>query len=616
MDRKNNIDKQKQNFVQNKKGNALISFLFSIMMLCSICYILYAIVFASNQIHQIEIIISSFFLFLISICIFGNYRAKDIKYKKRWSTLSILSMTLLFTFLILTGLGFIKLPKNTVMKDFTGKSISEALKWADANHIEVEQIYDNNDEMEEYHIIKQSVYPNVLVNKIKTVTFTVSSGPDFNKEVIISDMVGWNVDEVVKVIDEKHLNNVTMNFESNDEITRDIIMEQNKSGNIKRSDELIFKVSLGKKEDLSPTTMINLKDQSSFKATLWLKRNGISYKLNYEFSDTVKRGNVIFQDKKEGTVVNPNSDTVTLTISKGKKIMVPNLTKMSSKQITNWVIENRLKISFTDRYDMKVKQGMVIQANYKENDEIEEGTLIQVTISKGQLKMNQFSTLDEFRVWANRYQVPYREEYETHSNIEKGKIIKFSVNTGDIVNPDETIIIYISSGDTILIPNFIGMNKTDIEKQCKNIGLNCTFSYIGNSSKERDIAISQNKKAGSSVIKDTYVNIGLSSGKTNDNNHVNTGSKPNNNGNNPPSTPVVTPHPTCNNIKKLNLQTGDNGVQTKNMIVQLNPGISFSWNAVNACPNGDSTSGTICSSSKADGTMITSCDTVYITYVN
>lgn len=618
-----NIDHRKQEPKNEKsKFRIFISFLFTLMFIASLVYMGYALLFGSTQIKQTELIINSILLVFLSLLTIIGYGAKNEKKKNRIAFIEGILMTGFLLFNILSVAGIVQLPQNTVMKDFTGKDINEVLKWAEANHIAVEQTYDDSDVTEEYHVIKQSIYPNVLASSIKTLELTVSSGPDYEKEVVIPDMTGWNIDEAVKTIDENFLNNVDVSFEINEDTEKDIIIEQSKKGNMKRKDEIHLTVSLGTKDTLNETEMIDLKNMSKFKATLWLKRNAIAYKDISEFSVKVKRNHVINQSIQKGTKIKPNEQEVELKISKGKKIVVPDLAKMSMKKVTKWITENRLKIEFSDRYDMKIKKGKVMETNYKEKDEIEEGTLIQITISKGQLKLPKFDDIDAFRSWANKYAVRFKEEYISNKDIEKGKIIKFSAEPGDVLNTKDEIIVYISSGDMLVVPNFVGKSKGTIEKECKEASLQCTFYYAGNSSKEKDIALSQNKTAGSEVIKDTYVNIGLSSGKNTNNSNVNTGNKPNNGGNTSTGggskpTPTPTPKPSCDFIRNLNLQSGYTGTETKQMLIKLNSGINFSWNPVNACSNGDRNSGTICSSSKADGASITTCNNaVTITYVN
>ena len=54
-----------------------------------------------------------------------------------------------------------------------------------------------------------------------------------------------------------------------------------------------------------------------------------------------------------------NEDTLKLTISKGPKIKVPDLKKMTMTEITEWIIKNKLKVEFIDQYDEKIKDNKV-----------------------------------------------------------------------------------------------------------------------------------------------------------------------------------------------------------------------------------------------------------------
>src|SRR5699024_4230222 len=140
----------------------------------------------------------------------------------------------------------------------------------------------------------------------------------------------------VEVIKKNKMDHVTIDYEFRDDITRDEEFEQNKSGNMKRSDELKLKFSLGREEDLEPVELKDLTDMEEFDATLWLKRNGIQYDIIYEYNDDVEKGNVIKTDPKKGTVIKQSEMKIKLYISKGKKITAPDFTTMSLEEIEEW----------------------------------------------------------------------------------------------------------------------------------------------------------------------------------------------------------------------------------------------------------------------------------------
>lgn len=495
--------------IDTRKLDYLILSFFAIVL--SVCYFGYNIIFNTNDVNQLSLIIdSALIMFLTMLISLGMFVIND-NYKK---IINISTIGLVFIYVLLSLLktnNVISVPTKKTMMDFTGMNINEVINWSKDKDVTIEQKYEYSDTIPEYGIISQNVKSGTLLKDVKTITLIVSAGPNYDKTVIIGNLVGLNVDEALDIINKNFLNNVEINYEINAEVSKDTIISQSVKGQMRRNDKLILNISLGSADNLQPVNIIDLKNKTLFEATLWLKRNAIQYKLTNEFSDTAKRNSILSQSIKENTLVNPKTDTVTLIVSKGKKIIVPDLMSMKSDEITKWIIDNNLKISYSDKYDESITIGNIINANYKVGDEIEEGTTIAIVTSKGQLKMKSFTSVNEFRDWAELYNINYVEEYE-FNQVAKGQIIKFSKNVDDVISPSDTITIYISNGLAVTIPNFVGKTKTYITTTCTSIGLNCTFNDYKYSTSAKDTALSQNKVAGSQVISGTYVNITLSKG--------------------------------------------------------------------------------------------------------
>lgn len=570
-----------------------------ICLILSISYSIFTVIFCGDQVNNLYLIINAivitiFALFLTIMVITKNYKTKNVF---SYFTTIILSGFLIFNFLVLNN--NIELPTQELLENFQNKTISEALKWAKENNIEVNQIYEYSDNIEEYRIITQDIYPNTLLKKVDKITFTVSYGPNYDKIISLPNMVGWNIDDAMKTINDNFLNNVNIDYEVNEEKEKDTIIEQSISGQIRRNDEVNIKVSLGSTDDLEPVEMINLKNKSLMDATLWLKRHGIKYELVYVFSDEIAKNYVADQETDPGKTVNPKDDTVKLIISKGKKIVVPDLTKLSVDEATEWIINNNLKVKFETKYDSNIEAGKIIEADYKENDEIEAGTLITITTSKGPLKMPKFNNISDLRNWANNLGIEYREEYEFNDNVDKGDIIKTIPEENAVINYSDVIIVHISYGKPVTVPSFIGKSKSEISSTCNNIGLNCTFYYNGYSDTPYDIAQNQNKNAGSEVVSGTYVSIGLSSGPK------------------PKEEPKPDPTPTCDKSKTTTIwiTPGNDGNQTQNILSKQYPQIKWNFNLVDKCQSGDSTSGAVCNANEIDGKNLNSCDTYIVTIV-
>lgn len=510
-----NLQKYNINNTKPKKKSILNIFsiiTFVITLIIGICYFGYNLLFSGNQTNQLYLVVNSATMVVITILFIMTMLIYNKKAKKIMSIVTSLFLSIYIGFNFLITTNSINLPTQDVLKDFTNKNINEVIEWAKSNNITIEQTYEYSDNIPEYHIISQSVAPNTLLKSVEKINFVVSSGPNYDKLIIIPNMIGWHIDDVLKTIEENYLNNVQIEYSVNEEIEKDYIYEQSVRGQMRRNDLLTLKISLGNADSLEPVNMAELKNLKLFDATLWLKRNGIPYTLKYEFSDKIKRNYIIGQSILKDTLVDQKKDSVILIVSKGKEIVVPDLKNMTIDEVTKWVIENNLKIRYEDKYDANIPLGNIIDANYKAGDIVEEETTISIVTSKGQLRMQKFSSLSEFRDWASRYNIQINEVYEYNSLVKKGNIIKFSHEENMVIAPTDTVTVYVSNGAPVTIPNFYGKSKNEIKTTCSKIGLNCTFTYSGYSNVAKDVAVSQNKKAGSTVISGTNVVISLSQG--------------------------------------------------------------------------------------------------------
>ncbi len=481
-------------------------------VLVSIIYLIYTIKSSSDKVNQVYLITNS--SIITGMTIFMAL-AMTIKKKVLQEALGMITAIIFIVFIgfnIAVSTNKLDLPTQAVLNDFTSTSFNEALIWGTENKIGIEGRYVNSDDIAEGSIIAQDIKPNTLLKNIEKIVFTVSNGPNYDKEVIISNMVGWNIDDALKVIKDNYLNNVTIDFEVNEDITKNVIISQSTSGQIKRNNKIHLVVSLGSIDNLTPIEMVDLKEKSLFDATYYLKSNGVKYELVYEFSNSIKKDMVISQSVKKGLEIDPKTEQITLIISKGKEIVTPDLKTMKVDDIVSWVINNNLKIEFSERYDYQVKLGDIISVNYNKDDVISEGTKVTIVTSKGQLKLKEFNTLNEFRSWATDNNVRYEEEYEYNTSFKSGSIIKFSQDAGTAIDPKVPVTVYVSKGSPVTVPYFVGKSKSSITTTCKNLGLNCSFYYTGYSSTTRDIATKQNVNSGVKVVSGTSIKIGLSSG--------------------------------------------------------------------------------------------------------
>ena len=488
-----------------------IAYVFMLLVLAAIgVYEYFGIHFAMDQINMYQWLLQIIGIGCVSFTVVIAMFVYNLKNKI--NVAHTLSSLLLVVFLVVSSLnfyGYYDLPQKETVPNFYNTNIQEVKDWAKNYNIEIIEKYENSDEVAKYSVFGQDVSAGTVTSDVEKMEVVISDGPNYDKSLIVPQMLGWTIDEVKEYMNQNFLNNVKIKFKHSEEEAY-VVIEQDKYGQMFRRDalNLVFSINENQLKDIA---MIDLKNSSEFDATLWLMQNGIPYTITRVFSNDIDRNYVVNQNINIGDIVNKDSK-VELEVSKGKEIVVGNLLNMTVEEVTQWVIDNKLDITFTDTYDDSVALGGIVKANYKEGDIIEEGTLIKLVTSKGQLKMEEFNSLSIFKAWASTYGIKYNTTREFNTSIKKGGIIKFSHNVGDIIKNGDTITVTVSKGKAITVPNFVGMSKSSIKTKCSELGLGCSFSYGSYGNTKKDVATSQSVSSGSKVESGTSINVVLSKG--------------------------------------------------------------------------------------------------------
>lgn len=553
-----------------------------------------------NKDSSIISLISSLLLTVFVIC----FSVVSITYKRNSKGLILVGSILLIVYF---GLGFINNSSNSIgsVPNFTGRSVTDVMKWASKNSISVNQEYEYSDMIDEYNVISQEIVKKD--NKITDINISISEGANPYKEVIIPSMVGWDTERVLKFINDNYLSNVSVEFIQSD-MAKNTVVSQNTSGNIKRNDELKLVFSYGEELGFSEVTLIDFTKKSKFEVEFYMKQYQLKYEFDEDFSNTIKRGLAIKQNIAAGEKVSVNDTLVIVTISKGPKIKVPELKDMNMESITEWAIKNKVKLSFSDSYDDTVKKNGIISTSVNPGDIIEQGTVVKVVLSKGNLKMPKFGSLDEFYEWANKYNIKYEEQHEFSDSIPAGQVISYSYKSGDTIKNSDSIKVIISDGVKRSVPKVVGLTKNKACSKLEDEGLNCSVVYR-NSTETKDKVLAQSISAGSEVSNGTTVVISVSNGKTSSNNNSGGGNTQPRIDPTPTPQPTPTPTPTCNNvtvwIEGYHLKSGD-AAGTCNAIKSAYPDLKFSCSYVS---EGEYV-GCLVNQDSIDGHTFSTCDTI------
>ena len=436
---------------------------------------------------------------------------------KRKSKFTILiSSLLLFIFFVHNtnaSLNIFNISTKSV-EDFRGKSLTDVVKWANSNKISVIQDYEYSDMVPEYSIISQDIKPGNSIKNVEEITVSVSEGPNPSKEIIVPSMITWDDERVINYVNSNYLSKVNVEFIESDK-KKDTVIEQDKSGNLKRDDEIKLTFSYGDEGNSNEVKLIDFTNKSKFEIEFYMKQHHLNYKFEDDFSNKIKKGYGVKQSIKAGETVNVDDKEIVITISKGPEIKVPELKNMTITKLTEWAVKNKVKLEFTDKYDDSVKEGSVISCDKEKGELIEQGSTIKVVVSRGKLKMPGFKSIDDFYEWADKYEIKYEIKREFSDTVKSGEVISYSVKKGQAIKNDEAIIVTVSDGKNCKVPDLKGLTKSEATSKLKKANLEYNFVYKS-SDKSKDKVISQSISSGSEISCGTTITVTLSNGKKED----------------------------------------------------------------------------------------------------
>ena len=264
---------------EEEKAKPLANIYLFISLIITIFYFIVNMVF--KTITNFSGIINPVLLTLFSIV----FTAIALTSQRKNKASFILGSTILIIYFLINSLNIldiVKITSITRVENFTGRSLSEVAKWAELNNVDIKQEYEYSDMVSEYNIISQNVKAGTKVNEIKDITVAVSEGPNPSKEILIPSMIGWDSERVIDFVNKNYLSNVSVEYISSED-KEDTVIEQDKTGTIKRNDEIILKFSEGENTNFNEIKLIDLKKKTKFESLIYLKKNHIIINMKKNF---------------------------------------------------------------------------------------------------------------------------------------------------------------------------------------------------------------------------------------------------------------------------------------------------------------------------------------------
>lgn len=371
--------------------------------------------------------------------------------------------------IIVVILIYIFLFPHIQVQNFVGQTKNDVSAWIKQQGIETSGIilkeeYDFN--APEGTILSQ-LPETGKVKKDAKMTFVVSKGANPDEYVSVPDLESMNKQEIETWIKENKLSNTKITTAYDNEVENGNVVSVVygngiDSSNFTRGSSLKITISKGQKP-ADQVTVENFVKQPYSSVEAWADKNKIKLTKTEVYSDTINAGEVISQSIEANKKLN-QGDSFSVVVSKGKGILVPTFSSMTSSQIDKWIEENSLYIKTTGKYSNS--DDYVLEQSIKSGNYIGTDKTIELTLNLG----NGFyldevypsygsGSYDKFKEWADNKSSELGLYVDTHrvvveSAVSKGTILGIqSIKNGSTTYSEieklplsVDIYVYVSNG--------------------------------------------------------------------------------------------------------------------------------------------------------------------------
>ncbi len=257
---------------------------------------------------------------------------------------------------------------NCKVRNLIGMSLVEVVMYLEKNHLNYELVYDYSNKYDKNIVFDQSIEPGEIVKiNDKPIKISISKG----KKIEMINLENKDIYDATKwLVDNKLI--VKYEYKYNSKVKKNKIIKTS----IDEDDELTSFDVVTLYVSKGSLIMKDFKNIDEFKK--WAIDNEISYIEEYEFSDKYNQGEIIKYSVKHGDSID-SDDVITVVISDGKKIKMPNLVGLNKNDAIKKLDDNKIK------YNIDYKKGdkdKVLSQSIREGSEISDNTTVSLIIGK------------------------------------------------------------------------------------------------------------------------------------------------------------------------------------------------------------------------------------------
>ena len=320
----------------------------------------------------------------------------------------------------------------------------------------------------------------------------------------------WGKNNDVEIIEEEQYDT---------KITERIVISQSIKDGTKIFKKSSIKIIVSKGKDPNEKILVPEKDSataSDIKA--WKEENDLSnVTIKEEHSSEIETGKIIkyeFENIATNETNFTRSDKLTIIVSKGAKVLnMEDFTSKTQTEAEKWCQENNVNYEVKEKFSDTIENGKLISQSVENGQELTDDTTIVFEVSIGAgIKIPNYSKVssDEAQELSDKVKLKIKNVY--NMNVSYGKLISQSVENGQELTDDTTIVFEVSIGAGIKIPNYSKVSSDEAQELSDKVKLKIKNVYNMNVSYGK--LISQSVKAGTTKKEtDNEVTLTYSLGK-------------------------------------------------------------------------------------------------------
>jgi len=244
----------------------------------------------------------------------------------------------------------------------------------------------------------------------------------------------------------------------------------------------------------------------------WANTNNAIVVANEVYDMDIEQGILIQQQETVGTKIRRNG-TITVTFSKGpnptESIDFPDVKDMTLEEIKDWIDENKLTgVTIKEENNDTFEKGTVINYDFQDGNEnnFVRKNRVKIYVSLGPEELKDTITVPDFSNktksevvrWAtsNKIEVEYEEAYNEY--VDNGKVVDQDVSGNMKMKRDHKLVITMSLGEPIIVPNFIGLTLKEASEMAELRKVKI-YSINEISTKPEGTVLEQDIDAGSTI---------------------------------------------------------------------------------------------------------------------